>query len=204
MSFQSKSPPGLTGAIERMLDAIDANLRSGGYEGAPIDMFLAGGVAVNHYCGVRFTADVDASFSRRVLVPADELVFDYQDEQGVRQVIHFDAQYNPTFALMHEDFQEDAVEWEGIGNERRLVRLRVLSPVDLAVSKLARFASHDQEDILALAREGLITSEGLRERAEQAIGYYVGNTSMVQQSLNLMCERIEKLGRADRSAPSPR
>jgi hypothetical protein len=57
----------------QMLDKLDAHLRSGGYEGEPIRMFLAGGMALHYHCGARYTEDVDASFSARLLVPAREL-----------------------------------------------------------------------------------------------------------------------------------
>ena len=45
----------------QMLDKLDAHLRSGGYEGDPIRMFLAGGMALHYHCGARYTEDVDAS-----------------------------------------------------------------------------------------------------------------------------------------------
>lgn len=178
-----------------MLDSIDATLRSGGYQGAPVVMMLAGGLAVHFYVGSRFTEDVDAEFSRRVLLPVKDLVFEYVDADGRPSMLHLDAQYNSSFSLMHEDYAEDSVEWAGIGNERRLVQLRVLSPVDLALSKVARFAGNDQEDILALAEAGLFTSKQLLSRADEALAHYVGNTSMVRQSVQLICERIDDQAR---------
>lgn len=182
-------------ALAKMLDAIDATLRSGGYQGVPVVMTLAGGLAVHFYVGSRFTEDVDAEFSRRVLLPVKDLVFEYVDADGRPSMLHLDGQYNSSFSLMHEDCAEDSVEWAGIGNERRLVQLRVLSPVDLALSKVARFAGNDQEDILALAEAGLFTSKQLLSRAHEALAYYVGNTSMVRQSVQLICERIDDQAR---------
>ncbi len=208
-------------ALAKMLDAIDATLRSGGYQGVPVVMTLAGGLAVHFYVGSRFTEDVDADnqtqctvwvdeaqaaphlhvsdesrkFSRRVLLPVKDLVFEYVDADGRPSMLHLDGQYNSSFSLMHEDCAEDSVEWAGIGNERRLVQLRVLSPVDLALSKVARFAGNDQEDILALAEAGLFTSKQLLSRAHEALAYYVGNTSMVRQSVQLICERIDDQAR---------
>ncbi len=179
-------------ALCRMLDAIDETLRLNGYAGAPIVMTLAGGLAVHYYVGSRFTEDVDAEFSRRVLLPVKDLVFGYIDADGRPAALHLDGQYNSSFSLLHEDYDKDSIEWTGIGNERRLVHLRVLSPVDLALSKVARFAGNDQEDILALAQAGLFTSQQLRSRADEALAYYVGNTSMVRQSVHLICDRIDE------------
>ena len=71
--------PELTGALAQMLDKIDTYLRDSGYEGPPVRMYLAGGLAVNYYCGSRYTEDVDASFSRRVVVRSEDLVIDYPE-----------------------------------------------------------------------------------------------------------------------------
>lgn len=191
----SSASPGVVGALSKMLDAIDLILKEAGYAGEPIRMTLAGGLAVHFYLGSRFTEDVDAEFSRRLLLPVQELVFDYTDADGSSRTLYLDSQYSSTFSLMHEDHDRDAVQWSGIGNEGRLIHLQVLSPVDLALSKVARFGEVDQEDILALADAGLFTASDLRQRADQALAYYVGNTSMARQSVEIICSRIESQAR---------
>jgi hypothetical protein len=45
------------------------------------------------------------------------------------------------------------------------IQLFVLSPVDLAVSKIARLADNDREDIQALVRLGLTTAQAIEQRA---------------------------------------
>lgn len=67
----------------------------------------------------------------------------------------------------------------------------MLSPIDLAVAKLSRFADQDREDILLLAREGLIAPASLRKRAEEALGGYVGDLSLVRNSIEIACRLIE-------------
>jgi hypothetical protein len=91
---------------------------------------------------------------------------------------------------MHPDYRENAVEWTGIGNERRKVHLYVLTPLDLAVSKISRFSPQDREDILLLARARLLTSGGLRRHALGALDYYVGNTEWVRGTIEIICEEI--------------
>jgi hypothetical protein len=71
------------------------------------------------------------------------------------------------------------------------IDVRVLAPVDLAVSKLSRFADQDREDILLLAREGLIDPASLRKRAEQALAGYVGDLNSVRNSIDIACRLIE-------------
>ena len=182
--------PELTKAMAEMLDRMDASILRGGYSGEPIRMFLAGGMAVHFHCGTRYTDDVDASFSRRLLLPASDLTIDYRREDGTPSALYFDASYNDTFALMHPDHQENADEWPGIGNENRILHLYVLTPVDLAVSKMARFSEQDREDILDLARLKTFTADGLRAHAAEALDYYVGDTSRVRQSIELICHEI--------------
>jgi hypothetical protein len=69
----------------------------------------------------------------------------------------------------------------------------VLQPVDLAISKLARFSEIDRGDILQLAKDGLITASELRQRAEEALPAYVGNLASLQTSILLACRDIEGL-----------
>ncbi len=57
------------------------------------------------------------------------------------------------------------------------MQLNVLSPVDLAVSKISRASSRDLEDIRTLAADGLITAQSVRQRADQAMGYSIGNSA---------------------------
>ena len=186
----SKPTPELSAALGRILDKIDRSVREGGYRGDPILMYLAGGLAVDYYCGSRYTEDVDVSFSRRVLLQAEELKTAYERADGKSAVLYLDANYNTTFALMHPDFEADSRPWEGIGNERRIVHLNVLSPVDLAVSKISRASSRDLEDIRTLAADGLITAQSVRQRADQAMGYYIGNSATVRQNIDRTCRDI--------------
>ena len=86
--------PELTRAMSAMLEKLDGFLRAGGCEGEPVKMFLAGGMAMHFHCGARYTEDVDASFSARLLVPAHDLTVDYVREDGTPSALYFDANYN--------------------------------------------------------------------------------------------------------------
>lgn len=61
--------------------------------------------------------------------------------------------------------------------------LRVLSPVDLAVSKIARLADNDKEDIAALVRLGLTNADEIEQRATNALAGYVGGQAMLKLNL---------------------
>jgi hypothetical protein len=185
-----KAEVGLAEALREVVDKIDASVRSGGYHGEPIKMYLAGGLAVHYYTRARYTHDIDASFSQRLILPYKELIANFT-VNGERSVLFFDQNYNPSFALLHPDYQADAKEWQGLGNETRVVKLHVLAPVDLATSKLLRFSEQDRLDIDAFAQAGLVTAPALRARANQALDYYIGNKESLLLNVATACRDVE-------------
>ena len=68
--------------------------------------------------------------------------------------------------------------------------IRLLSALDLALSKISRFSSQDRDDITSLARNGLIHSVLLRRRAEEAAGALVGNLDRLRSSIDLACRIV--------------
>mgnify|MGYP001181841986 CR=1 FL=1 len=74
-------------------------------------------------------------------------------------------------------------------------RAHVLSPVDLAVSKIARFADNDKEDIAALVRLSLTTADEIEQRATSAMVGYVGGLAMLKLNLRdavALARRVER------------
>lgn len=142
----------------------------------PLHVWLAGGMAVHLYTGLRVTSDIDAEYGARILVPGD-LIVETTLEDGRQQTVHLDTNYNPTFALMHENYIEDALPVD-LGID--MIQLHVLSPVDLAASKIARFSDNDKEDIAALVRLKLTTANEIEQRANEAVGGFVGGVNMLR------------------------
>ena len=155
----------------------------------PIHMYVAGGAAMHLYTGERTSKDVDAAFSRRITLP-DDLEVTYHDADGAARLLYFDRQYNDTFALMHEDAHDDSVALQLKGVDAGVLDVRLLSALDLAISKVARLASQDRDDIASLARHGLIRSAPLRKRAEEAAKGFVGELSRLQASIDLACRLV--------------
>jgi hypothetical protein len=145
----------------------------------PVNVYLAGGMAVHLYTANRVTTDVDAEFGGRVHLPND-LIVEVTLEDGTQQVVYLDTNYNSTFALMHKDYQDDAIPVD-LGENQLCVH--VLSPVDLAVSKIARFADNDKEDIAALVRLGLTTADEIEQRATSALAGYIGGEALLRVNL---------------------
>lgn len=158
----------------------------------PVRMIVAGGAAMHFYTAARVSTDIDATLSKRVLLPAD-LDVAYNSADGTTRVLYYDRQYNDTFALIHEDANNDSLPLALPGIDAAILDVRLFTPVDLAVSKISRFAEHDQEDIKSLARCALIDAESVRIRAEDALVGYVGEMQRVKTSIKLACTMIEKI-----------
>jgi len=156
-------------------------------------MYVAGGAALHFLTGERVSADIDAVFSKRVLFD-DEISVAYRETDGRARLLYLDRTYNDTLGLMHENAYADSQVLDVPGIDKSLIEVRVLSPLDLAVSKLARFADLDREDIELLARKGLIDSASLRKRAEEALGGYVGNLDSVRTSIDVACRLVDAAG----------
>jgi hypothetical protein len=100
-------------------------------------------------------------------------------------------QYNDAFALMHENVYDDSVPLTLTQIDASVLDVRLLSPLDLAVSKISRFSSQDRDDITMLAQQGLIRAAALRRRAQQAVANYVGNLDTLKGSMELAVRIVE-------------
>ncbi|WP_305906288.1 DUF6036 family nucleotidyltransferase (plasmid) [Methylomarinum sp. Ch1-1] len=157
-----------------------------------VHAIVAGGAAVHFYTGARTSHDLDAEFTHRIILPQD-LVVIYQDEQDQQEKeLVFDVNYTPVLGLIHEDYIQDAVYVYSPGENKKL-KIYVLSPVDLAVSKLSRYSDNDKADIEALAKEKLFTAEELKQRAEHALTGYIGATNMVLMNIQDAVKRVGEI-----------
>lgn len=171
-------------------------------------MYVAGGAALHFYTGARVSEDIDAAFSHRIVLP-ENLEIAYTGADGAARLLYFDRQYNDTLGLMHEDAYEDsrALPLEGI--DSAVLDVRLLTPVDLAVSKVARFAEQDRDDIALLARHGLLNARGFRQRAQEAAIGYVGAMDRLHGSIEFAYRLIaeaakpSKKNQATKPASSP-
>ena len=195
MRTDSSADPRYVDALARIAQRIERSLQGVPKKTLPVRMFLAGGAALHLYTGVRVSKDIDAAFSHRIALP-DDLQVSYRGADGAARVLYFDYQYNDTLALMHDDAREDAALVELPGVDAKVLEVRVLSPVDLAVSKLGRFSEQDRADVVALARAGRLQAAPLRRRAEAALRAYVGDTARVQGAIDIACRLVEAATRS--------
>lgn len=186
--------PAWLNAFATIMSRIDAALGKARPR-KPVIACVAGGAAMHFYTGARYSRDIDAKILARVMIDPQELQVAYQGGDGRARLLYFDTQYNDSFALLHHAAYDDArpIALEGI--DRRRLEIRLLTPVDLAVSKLARFSEQDQDDIRELARRGLITAAALRRRAQTALPDYVGNLQRVRNSIGIAGAMVDEIVR---------
>jgi hypothetical protein len=156
----------------------------------PLRVVIAGGAAMHLLLGLRVSDDVDVFFSHRVIAPADLEVF-YQDHSGQQKHVWFDYNYHPYFGIIHPDASDDAIPVR-LSVDIPQFSVSVLHPVDLAISKLKRFASRDREDIQSLIDSGLIKDAVFfKARALESMNYYVGDTSELRHTIERVFQSIE-------------
>lgn len=189
MQLDSLAQPYFLTAFQRIAGRIAESLRETPETVLPMSMYLFGGGAVHFYTGERVSIDIDAKFSHRIALP-DNLEVSYKAPDGAAKLLYFNRQFNDSFALVHEDAYRDSVPLELSEIDSKVLDIRLLSALDLAVSKISRFADHDRQDIAALARRGLIDSNSLCNRAEEALKSYVGNLARLQTSIDLACNIV--------------
>jgi hypothetical protein len=181
--------PEYVAAFRELAARIQATLADVPRQALPVRMYVAGGAALHFHTGSRVSADVDAVFSRRIALP-ENLDVAYRDVDGAARLLYFDRQYNDTLGLMHEDAQDDSLPLSLEGVDAHVLDVRILTPLDLAVSKLGRYSMQDREDIVALAKLGLVEAEPLRCRALEALGGYVGDTARLRGTIDTAVEMV--------------
>jgi hypothetical protein len=187
--LDAKARPEYVEALRTLLARIAESLNQVAKSVLPIRMYVAGGAALHFYTGERVSRDVDAAFSHRIALP-ENLEIAYRDADGAARLLYFDHQYNDSLSLMHEDAYEDSLPLALAGIDPHVLDVRLLAPLDLAVSKLSRFSAQDRSDIMSLVRHRHIRAAALRERAQQALGGYVGSVERVQGAIELACRII--------------
>jgi hypothetical protein len=177
-------------AFAQIAGKITRSLKGAPARALPVRMFIAGGAALYLHTGTRVSEDIDATFSSRLAI-SDDMSVSYRDVDGRARVLYLDRNYNDSLGLLHEDANEDSITVTMPGVDARLIDVRVLSPLDLAVSKLARFSGQDRQDIEHLARERLVSSKALRRRADEALNGYIGNTDTLKNTIDIACRLVD-------------
>lgn len=190
MRPDSKARADYVEAFRQIASRIAVSLEQVPEAALPIKMYVAGGAALHFYTGERVSRDIDAVFYRRIVLP-DDLDIAYRDADGAAGLLYFDRQYSDTLSLMHEDAHNDSIPLSLENIDAHVLDVRLLTPLDLAVSKISRFSERDRSDIASLARHQGISATALRQRAREALAEYVGSVDRIKGSIELACRIAE-------------
>lgn len=146
----------------------------------------------------RGSGDIDVEFSAAHHVQISELKFNISPVvytiKGTKLRLLYDKTFSPTLGPLHEDYQDDAIQIATRMHPSPLW-LYVVTPADLAVSKLGRFGDRDIEDILTLIKLKKLPINEFLKRAKEAAEYYVGNTAAIKGNIDHIqrCAEVLKL-----------
>lgn len=152
-----------------------------------IDIVLVGGVAVHFYTQYRVSRDLEFISNQRIMLPSDVKAL-YQCN-GVQNELSLDTNFFSSIALLHPDAIEDAIFYKKLGK----FSIKVLSPTDLVVSKIGRLEGNDLQDIRELAKLRLLNTDKMKERTEEALQYYIGDTALKMYNLRDALDAIEEI-----------
>lgn len=172
--------------IESLSNSIEQKLDT------PVRAYMAGGSAFHFYTGSRASKDADLSFSHRIIIPQGMVEFYYDNEDHTQKSVTFDTNYHNALGLMHPDYEQDSIA-AGVFGKHQNIALFIISPVDLAVSKLTRFSEVDESDVKILAGMKLFSKDELINRANEAMKYYVGDLSLTRFALKTICDYMDTL-----------
>lgn len=154
----------------------------------PVKAYLTGGAAVHYYSNSRVSDDVDLIMPFAVKIPENLFVV-WMNDEGLLEQVHYGYTYNSTFGLLHEDYEDRAIHMVTIDDK---FAIYLLSPEDLIISKLIRFAQNDEEDIQNIIATGRVNRDLLYELATDAISVGVGfQKKFVETNLSLVMEMFD-------------
>ncbi|HFS85347.1 MAG TPA: hypothetical protein ENK72_01885 [Epsilonproteobacteria bacterium] len=176
-------------AIFQMMEEI-AQLIPDAHKEEPVKGYLTGGAAVHFYANKRVSDDIDLIMQYVVNIPSDLFVV-WLNEEGLLEEVHYDHTFNASFGLFQEEYEDRAIHLITIDEK---LEIYLLSPEDLIISKLLRFAQNDEEDIENIIKTGKVHRERLLELASGAISVGVGfRPENAHMNLALVLEMFDTL-----------
>lgn len=177
-------------AIFQMFENLDSWLAKN-YSELPdqaVSVYLFGGCAMHLHTNTRTSNDVDAellSISRLKVATLQNAIqsVDFDDENGFPRSLDWDGGFNLSFAPIDPDYVERATLIHT--TKSNLIFVYLVSPVDLAVSKLGRLELVDRQDIQSLYRLGLFSLQDFMDTSSEALKYCCVATNKLEFNISL-------------------
>ena len=160
-----------------------------------INAYIAGGGAMSFYDLTRNTLDIDVEIDKRIIIPRIELT---QDDMILpnMQKIYIDGNFHPQFGMMSEDYMDNAIPVDIFKYEKDnvvIIKPYIFSPIDMILSKLARWSPNDQNDVRLLIENNFVIKEQLEDEIELALMGYIGNVNMLKFNINECLEMFQNV-----------
>ncbi|WP_428737668.1 DUF6036 family nucleotidyltransferase [Sulfurimonas sp.] len=136
-----------------------------GHKEYPVKAYIAGGVAVYLYTQARVSDDIDMHIYNKIEDFPQDLYITWNDN-GEERKLAYDYTYHEGFGLKHEDFDKRLNHYKTIDNK---FEIYLLHPLDLIISKIARFEENDEADIKELIAKCNVDKDQLYNLADDAI-----------------------------------
>lgn len=177
MSIIPKNPKSPVVSAVRELLGLHTDLAGAFAE--KVDIIVAGGMAAHYWAAKRCVKALEIEFLG-ARFQSENLQARYVDVNGEDKTIYIDWNYNSTLGPLHEGYVDRAIAAPEMSPDSR-VRVFVMAPVDLVISKLKRFSTSDQADIAALMP--MIDRAQLETLAREAFDVFVGSKSFLESNL---------------------
>lgn len=135
---------------------------------------LVGDLAYRLWTGDAREVDARIEWSKRIALPPWLMHFLLPAAGGAPGEARIEHGFSECQGCYAEDWHMRAVPLERIGS----LDIRVISPLDLAVSKVIWFEARDRADVVELCRRGLVVPDIFEERAHAALPRYVGGEAL--------------------------
>jgi len=174
--------------LTEILKELDSSLAS--YKN--VRLVAIGGTALNLMRLKRSTADVDFVLENNdPILKADILL--YLEKQGYSG--HIQDRGTIVSYNLPEDYLAKAKKTYGINRNLKHIELLVMNPIDLIISKLARYNTADKQDITQLLNHFNPSWRKIKQRFNQFYDRFQGNKANLQFKFELFSSLFKELKR---------
>lgn len=157
----------------------------------PVSAVLVGDAAFHYHTLIGSTGSLNINFESGIIIRPDLKVKYYSN--GIEQTLTINHKYNEVNEFVFTDTLT-AIDLGLIGQNRN-IKLKVISALDLAVSRLSDVVpdSTRNADILKLSEVGGFNKNEFQQRAEWAFSQYYGDATRLYKRLDDACSTINNI-----------
>lgn len=166
---------GVMSYLEAVSDYLDLN------PGLDVTAWITGSAAFSYWTNRSFSGPLEVSWSHRLAIPPMLQVYEIPSAQAgeLPSLLALSPSTADAMAPVAEGWRARA----HLAGKAGMISVRFMDPADLVVSSLGAMNARLRADIALLARLGLLQREALKQRGDEAIGMFVGDTVDLRNSL---------------------